>query len=39
MIVTAVIVVVRSEATHAPVVPTPDMASGSTEVGDIAPAD
>jgi drug/metabolite transporter (DMT)-like permease len=39
MIVTAVVVVVRSEATHAPVLPAPDTASGSAEVGEIAPAD
>jgi drug/metabolite transporter (DMT)-like permease len=39
MIVTAVVVVVRSEATHAPVSPAPDTASGSAEVGEIAPAD
>lgn len=39
MIVTAVIVVVRSEATRAPVLPDPDIASGPAEVGDVAPAD
>ena len=39
MIVTAVIVVVRSEATRTPVLPAPGMASGSAEVGDVAPAD
>ena len=39
MIVTAVVVVVRSEATHAPVLPAPDIGSGSAEVGEIAPAD
>jgi drug/metabolite transporter (DMT)-like permease len=39
MIVTAVVVVVRSEATHAPLSPASDTASGSAEVGEIAPAD
>jgi drug/metabolite transporter (DMT)-like permease len=39
MIVTAVVVVVRSEATHAPLSPASDTASGSAEVGEVAPAD